>query len=76
MIGLHLQIPNKLDQDLSYLAKEQEMSKSQLVRVAIETYIQELKEDIEDYHDAMKSLKEGGPTISWEEVKKENGLLD
>jgi len=76
MIGLHLQIPNKLDHDLSYIAKEQEMSKSQLVRVAIETYIQELKEDIEDYQDAMKSLKEGGPTISWEEVQKKHGLLD
>jgi RHH-type rel operon transcriptional repressor/antitoxin RelB len=76
MPALHLRIPEKLDHDLEYYAKEKDRTKSYLVRKAIESYIQDLQDDRDDYYAAIEGLKENKPKISWEEVQRKNGLLD
>ena len=43
---------------------------------AIQNYVLELQEDIEDYNDAVEALKDDSPTISLEEVIRKSGLAD
>jgi len=69
-------IPDALDKDLTEVAKSMERSKNFIILKAIQTYVLELQEDIEDYNDAMEALKDSSPTISWEEVQRNCGLLE
>ena len=69
-------IPDALDKDLTEVAKSMERSKSFIILKAIQNYVLELQEDIEDYNDAMEALKDNSPTISWEEVQRNCGLLE
>ena len=69
-------IPDALDKDLTEVAKSMERSKNFIILKAIQSYVLELQEDIEDYNDAMEALKDNSPTISWEEVQRNCGLLE
>ena len=69
-------IPDSLDEALSSVAKTMERSKSFIVLKAIENYVMELQEDIEDYNDAVEILARNEPTVSLEEVMKNLGFED
>jgi len=69
-------IPDALDKDLTEVAKSMERSKNFIILKAIQNYVLELQEDIEDYNDAIEALKDNSPTISWEEVQRNCGLLE
>jgi predicted transcriptional regulator len=67
-------IPDTLNKALAEVAKVMERPKSFIVLKAIQNYVLELQEDIEDYNDAMKILAENNESISWEEVMRDCGL--
>ena len=67
-------IPDTLNKALTEVAKSMERPKSFIVLKAIQNYVLELQEDIEDYNDAMKILAENHKSISWEEVMRDCGL--
>jgi predicted transcriptional regulator len=67
-------IPETLNKALTEVAKSMERPKSFLVLKAIQNYVLELQEDIEDYNDAMKILAKNNKSISWEEVMRDCGL--
>lgn len=67
-------IPETLNKALTEVAKSMERPKSFIVLKAIQNYVLELQEDIEDYNDAMKILAENNESISWEEVMRDCGL--
>jgi predicted transcriptional regulator len=67
-------IPETLNKALTEVAKSMERPKSFLVLKAIQNYVLELQEDIEDYNDAMKILAKNNKSISWEEVMGDCGL--
>lgn len=67
-------IPDTLNKALTEVAKSMERPKSFIVLKAIQNYVLELQEDIEDYNDAMKILAENNKSISWKEVMRDCGL--
>jgi len=67
-----LRISAGLDEALSRLAEKTGRSKAYHARKALARYI----EDTEDYLLAIASLKEGGKSISLEELKRQLGLED
>jgi predicted transcriptional regulator len=67
-------IPDTLNKALTEVAKSMERPKSFIILKAIQNYVLELQEDIEDYNDAMKILAENNKSISWEEVMRDCGL--
>ena len=67
-------IPETLNKALTEVAKSMERPKSFIILKAIQNYVLELQEDIEDYNDAMKILAENNKSISWEEVMRDCGL--
>jgi hypothetical protein len=67
-------IPDTLNKALTEVAKSMERPKSFIVLKAIQNYVLELQEDIEDYNDAMKILAENNKSISWEKVMRDCGL--
>ena len=67
-------IPDTLNKALAEVAKAMERPKSFIVLKAIQNYVLELQEDIEDYNDAMKILAENNESISWDEVMRDCGL--
>ena len=69
-------IPDTLNKALAEVAKSMERPKSFIVLKAIQNYVLELQEDIEDYNDAIEALKDDSPTISLEEVIRKSGLAD
>ena len=69
-------IPDALDKDLTEVAKSMERSKNFIILKAIQNYVLELQEDIEDYNDAERILAQNNPTYSWEQVQRECGLLE
>lgn len=69
-------IPDTLNKALAEVAKAMERPKSFIVLKAIQNYVLELQEDIEDCNDAMEALKDDSPTISLEEVIRKSGLAD
>jgi len=69
-------IPETLNKALTEVAKSMERPKSFIVLKAIQNYVLELQEDIEDYNDAVEALKDDSPTISLEEVIRKSGLAD
>ncbi len=76
MAALNVRIPDELSNVLTKSAKYLDRPKGYLVRKALEAYLQELQEDIEDYNDAVEALKDDGPTFTLEEVMQEFGLQD
>ncbi len=77
---ISVSIPDKLSKQLNEYAQIQERSKSFMVKKALEQYLNQIAEDIEDYHDAAKAyddfVKSGRQTVSLEEVAKKSDLLD
>lgn len=76
MTVITARIPDTLDKALTEVAASMERSKSFIVLKAIQNYVLELQEDIEDYNDALEALKDNGPTYTIEEIIEELGLQD
>ena len=76
MTVITTRIPDTLDKALTEVAASMERSKSFIVLKAIQNYVLELQEDIEDYNDAVEASKDNSPNISWEQVQRDCGLLE
>jgi RHH-type transcriptional regulator, rel operon repressor / antitoxin RelB len=76
MVALNVRISDELSNVLAKSAEYLDRPKGYLVRKALEAYLQELQEDIEDYNDAVEALKDDSPTISLEEIIRKSGLAD
>lgn len=76
MSTITARIPDDLNEALTQVAKQTERSKSHIILKAIQNYVLELQEDIEDYNDAERILAQNNPTYSLEEVMKELGFED
>lgn len=76
MVALNVRIPDELSNILAKSAEYLDRPKGYLVRKALEAYLQELQEDIEDYNDAVEASKDNSPNISWEQVQRNCGLLE
>ena len=74
MSTITARIPDDLNAALTEVAKQTERSKSHIILKAIQNYVLELQEDIEDYNDAERILAQNNPTYSLEEVMKELGF--
>lgn len=75
MARLNLSIPDELNNALAISAKSLDRSRAYIARKAIESYLRERQEDIEDYKDALEDIRDNSPRISWEQVQKENQLI-
>jgi predicted DNA-binding protein len=71
MAALNVRIPDDLNETLIKSAKYLDRAKGYLVRKALEEYLLELQEDIEDYNDAVEISAQNNPRYSLEEVMKE-----
>jgi predicted transcriptional regulator len=69
-------IPDDLDKTLTAIAEKTERSKSFIISKAIQNYVLELQEDIEDYNDAIAILAQDNTRISWNAVQENCDLLD
>jgi predicted DNA-binding protein len=69
-------IPEDLYKSLRSTSKLLNRSSSFLIREALTNHLEEIKEDIEDYNDAMEILARNEPTIPLEEVMKNLGFED
>ena len=76
MSTITARIPDDLNAALTQVAKQTERSKSHIILKAIQSYVLELQEDIEDYNDAERILAQNNPTYFLEEVMKELGFED
>ena len=76
METLNVRISDDLNDTLVKSAAYLDRTKGYLVRKALEEYLLELQEDIEDYNDAERILAQNNPTYSWEQVQRECGLLE
>ena len=76
MSTITARIPDDLNAALTQVAKQTERSKSHIILKAIQNYVLELQEDIEDYNDAERILAQNNLTYSLEEVMKELGFED
>ena len=79
MSAITIRIPDSLHNDLNIVAKFQDKPKSRVIKRALENYILDILEDIEDItaaEEAIERIEAGGKTYSWEEVQRECGLLD
>ena len=76
MSTITARIPDDLNAALTQVAKQTERSKSHIILKAIQNYVLELQEDIEDYNDAERILAQNNPTYSLEEVMKELGFKE
>ena len=74
MSTITARIPDDLNAALIEVAKQTERSKSHIILKAIQNYVLELQEDIEDYNTAVEVLAQNNPTYSLEEVMKELGF--
>jgi predicted DNA-binding protein len=70
MTTISAQVSDELYKSLNDVAKQLQRSSSYIIREAITSYIEEMKEDIEDYNDAVEILARNEPTTSLEEVMK------
>jgi len=70
MSTITARIPDDLNATLTQVAKQTERSKSHIILKAIQNYVLELQEDIEDYNDAERILAQNNHTYSLEEVMK------
>jgi predicted transcriptional regulator len=79
MSTITARIPDELNNALTEVAKQTERSRSYIILKAIQNYVLELQEDIEDIRDADEAIariEAGGKIYSWEEVQRECGLLE
>lgn len=76
MTTISAQVSDELYKSLNDVAKQLQRSSSYIIREAITSYIEEMKEDIEDYNDAVEILARNEPTIPLEEVMKNLGFGD
>lgn len=76
MAALTVRIPDDLNDNLTKSAKCLDRAKGYIVRKALEKYLLELQEDIEDYNDAEEILAQNNSRISWKEVQRGCGLLE
>jgi predicted transcriptional regulator len=76
MSTITARIPDALNEALSSVAKTMERSKNFIIIKAIENYVLELQEDIEDYNDAVEILAQNNPSVSLEDVIRNLGLED
>ena len=79
MSAITIRIPDSLHNDLNVVAKFQDKPKSRVIKRALENYILDILEDIDDIKaadEAIARIEAGGKTYSWEEVQRECGLLD
>jgi predicted DNA-binding protein len=74
MTTISAQVSDELYKSLNDVAKQLHRSSSYIIREAITSYIEEIKEDIEDTNDAIKILAMNNPSRSLEEVIKDLGL--
>ena len=74
MTTISAQVSDELYKSLNDVAKQLHRSSSYIIREAITSYIEEIKEDIEDTNDAIKILAMNNPSRSLEEVIKNLGL--
>jgi predicted DNA-binding protein len=74
MTTISAQVSDELYKSLNDIAKQLHRSSSYIIREAITSYIEEIKEDIEDTNDAIKILAMNNPSRSLEEVIKDLGL--
>jgi predicted transcriptional regulator len=71
MTTITARVSEKLNEDLERLASFQDRTKSNVIKRAIEKYVIEMAEDIEDVIDAERVLAENNKSFSLEEVMKE-----
>lgn len=76
MSTITARIPDELNVALTKVAKLTERSKNHIIYKAIQNYVLELQEDIEDYNAAVEVLDRNEPTILLEEVMKKLGFED
>jgi predicted transcriptional regulator len=76
MSTITARISNELDKALTEIAKSTERSKSFIISKAIQNYVLELQEDVEDYKDAIGILAQNNSTYTLEEIEKKYGLED
>lgn len=76
MTTISAQVSDELYKSLNDVAKQLQRSSSYIIREAITSYIEEMKEDIEDYNDAVEISARNEPTIPLEEVMKKLGFED
>lgn len=75
--NVSFQVPAELYVKLGKYAAQAERPKSYLLRKALEEYLLDMEEDDADIKAAEEALANPeGPYVSWEEVKRENGLED
>lgn len=77
MSTITARIPDELNNALTEVAKQTERSRSYIILKAIQNYVLELQEDIEDYNDAMEAIariEAGEETIPFEEVIRKLGI--
>ncbi len=70
-IELPPDLEKKMRESFAYFSKECKTSENLLYQRALEFYL----EDLEDALAARKAIEAGEPTIPWEEIQRENGLL-
>ena len=65
-----IQLEPEVEEQLNRLVAQSGVSADRAVNAALREYLQ----DLEDYADAMAAMREGGPTITLEELRLELGL--
>jgi len=79
MSTITARIPDELNNSLTEVAKQTERSRSYIILRAIQNYVLELQEDIEDIRDADEAIariEAGEETIPFEEVIRKLGIED
>ncbi len=76
MSTITARIPDDLNKALTEVAKLTERSRSYIVIKAIQNYVAEIQEDIEDYNEAIEALKDDSLPIPFEEVIRKLGIED
>jgi len=76
MTKLNVEISNELNNFLTNIAKQLHRQEDNIVREALQAYLEEMQEDIEDAEEALKRLNQNSKTIPWEQVQRECGLLE
>ena len=76
MITITAKLPDKYRDSLSDMSKIENRSINDIVADKVKSLIAEFEEDREDYDEAMRRLSQNNKTTSWEDVKRECGLLE
>jgi len=78
IVTISAQIPSSLAKELGEICELEDRSKSYYVKKALEKYLAEKRQDIEDYHEAKKLYEEfkksGEKAIPYSQIKKKYKL--